>query len=294
MPEDNNPQSPGNQPRVSVDNAEPSKSVSSQNVIQPTQELVQNIPSQQPQIVQSAVVGDISPPDSNITPLQPQTVSNQAGTSPSGQLQVGMSASQMGWSQSNVNRSWFNLKKLILYCIVVLIVLGGIFAVLVSTNIIALSKFKTIDYVNSKGTHYSLSFYTKHGTKLLNSGNTELVSKVSAEGKFPITLSIDNGDQNGYNRVKNCGNLTKLSEIQNNNLNQKISLCSIPLGNNIPSGVYVAGIMFNNQASIITIGQDLSHTDISSQASAKQSLTKFGIDSYQDDITKIIASIKIQ
>lgn len=216
---------------------------------------------------------------------------------PDNQKQVGISASQMGWNQSESSDSKLNIKKLIVKCILGLVALGGIFVALIFTNIIALSQFKTISYVNSGGTRYSLLFYTKYATKTLKSGNTQLVSRVSEEGKYPLVLSIVSGSISGLdkNGIKTCsGPLPKVFDVQNNNLGKQISVCSAPPLNGTPIGVYVAGFAADNKANIITISQDLSGEDLSSQSAAQESLSKFGLDAYQDDIKQIIASIKVE
>jgi hypothetical protein len=176
-----------------------------------------------------------------------------------------------------------------------LIVLGGVFAGLVFTNIIALSQFKSLNYTNSKGTHFQLTFYTKHSTKQLQSGNTQLVSKVSKDDKFPLTLSISDSNENGYARAKDCASFTKVFDVQNSNLNQTISVCDFGKQGNLPAGtVYVAGFTQNNQQYIVSIGQDYSSIDLSSQSGAQQSLSRFGLDSYQEDIKTIVSSIKVE
>lgn len=272
-------------------NTTPTPSLSGgQKVIQPTPELVQELQAQQQQ---PPVVGsDTSQPPQTITP--PQSVYPQPSTPTDGQMQTGMSASQMGWNQSS-NKSSLDVKSLIIKAVIGLVVIGIVFAVLVFTNIIALSQFKTLGYTNSKGSHFQLTFYTKHGTKQLQSGNTQLVSKVSKDGKFPITLSISDSTDSGYARVKDCGSYTKVFEVQNNAHNQTISVCDFGKQGNLPAGgVYVAGITQNDKYYIITIGQDYSGIDLSSQSGAQQSLSRFGLDSYQDDIKTIVSSIKVE
>jgi hypothetical protein len=236
-----------------------------------------------------------SPPINN--PSSPQSIYPSLNQPTVEQSQTGLSASQLGLNQSMDTKPSMNPKKLLLRGLIGFILLGALFAVLVFTNIIALNKFKTVEYTNSSGTKFSLAFYTKHSTKSLKSGNTQLVSKVSEDGKYPLALSIATGeittlDKNG---IKECsGPLPKEFEVQNNNLNQKISVCSFPSTNGSPSGVYVMGFASNNKANIVTISQDLSGVDLSSQSGAQQSLPKFGLDSYQDDIKKIVASINVK
>jgi hypothetical protein len=257
-----------------------------QKVIQPTPEFVQ---AQQPT---QPVVGSDTPPQAQ--PTAPQSVYPQPSQTPEGQMQVGMSASQMGWSQLSSHRS-FDIKNLVIKGVIGLIVLGGVFAGLVFTNIIALSQFKSLNYTNSKGTHFQLTFYTKHSTKQLQSGNTQLVSKVSKDDKFPLTLSISDSNENGYARAKDCASFTKVFDVQNSNLNQTISVCDFGKQGNLPAGtVYVAGFTQNNQQYIVSIGQDYSSIDLSSQSGAQQSLSRFGLDSYQEDIKTIVSSIKVE
>ncbi|QQS18041.1 hypothetical protein IPL68_05345 [Candidatus Saccharibacteria bacterium] len=268
---------------------------SGQKEIHPSPAFVEELQAQQqqtPQPLQPTVVSLEPAQPSQPTPSQPIHPGFRAPSN--GQMQVGMSASQMGYNEPKNKLLDFNPTKLITKAVVGFVALGGILAVLVATNIIPLSQFKTIEYVNSKGIHYRLNFYTKHSTKTISAGNTQLVSKVSKGGKFPLTLSIANGDESWYSRVKNCGSYTKVFDVQNDNLDQKISVCNLPLGQNTPAGVYVAGILYNNQTSIVTFSQDLSGTDLSSPSGAQQSLAKFGLDPYQDDIRKITASIKVR
>ena len=98
-------------------------------------------------------------------------------------------------------------------------------------------------------------------------------------------------DKNG---LKGCtGRFPKLFDVQNANLNQNMSICYLPQTNG-PVGVYIAAFADNNHANIVTISQDLSSEDTSSQSAAQQSLAKFGLDAYQNDIKKIVSSIKVE
>ena len=77
-------------------------------------------------------------------------------------------------------------------------------------------------------------------------------------------------------------------------LTKKISVCNISLGQGTPNGVYIAGIRYNDQTSVVTISQDLSGVDLSSSSGARESLPKFGLDPYKDDVKTIVASINIE
>lgn len=82
---------------------------------QPTQQQ-----SQQP--VQSPVVG--SEPTQTSQPT-PQSVYPGPSVPANGQMPVGMSASQMGFSQSQSSKNWKPLLKPLIVAVVVLVVLGG-------------------------------------------------------------------------------------------------------------------------------------------------------------------------
>lgn len=268
---------------------------SGEKVIQPSANIQQELAAQQQtqaQVPQPIVASPQVPPaapTTNPTNVYPEPTS--------GQMQVGMSASQLGLHEPKSKLFDFNPKQLIIRGIVALVVLGAVFTALVMTNIIALSEFRSVGYTNSKGTSYKFDFYSKHGTKQLSSGNKQLVSKVSKDGKFPIAISISTGDSSELNKngIKTCsGPLPKVFDVQNDNLNQTISVCNFPQKNGEPVGVYVAGFEYNNQAHIVTIGQDISGANLSSQGAAQETLTKFGIEQYNDDIKKIVSSLKVE
>jgi len=283
-----------NQPDQSSSPNIPMSKFGGEKVIQPSDTLKQEIQAQQqdqPQATQSTTPVSQSPqlsPTQNPASIYPETTSSQT--------QIGMSASQLGLNEPKNKFFDFDAKHLIIKGVLGLVILGGIFFALVMTNIVALSEFKNMGYTNSKGTSYKLDFYTKHGSKQLNSGEKQLISKVSKYGKFPIALSISTTDEtSGYNRVKDCAGFTKVFDVQNNNLNQKISVCDFGKHGNLPAGgVYIAGFMHNDKANIITIGQDYGSIDLSSQSGAQESLTKFGMAPYRTDIERIVASIKVE
>lgn len=265
---------------------------SGEKVIQPSDAIKQELQSQQQQPSQVPAQPIVSP--------QPPSIPNPSSVYPessqSGQMQVGMSASQMGYNLPKNKMFDVNPKQLLVKGLLVLIILCGIFTALVLTNVIALSEFKSTGYTNSKGTSFKLDFYKKHGSKQLKSGNTQLVSKVSKDGKFPIALSISTTDElSGYNRVKDCASFTKVFDVQNNNLNQKISVCDFGKQGQLPAGgVYIAGFMHDNKAYIITIGQDYGSIDLSSQSGARASLSRFGMVPYKADIERIVSSINVE
>lgn len=294
MNEETNNQNPV---QPSQDNATPTQlpRPSGEKVIQPSATIKQELETQQ-QVQEQTPQPTVSSPQVPPIPTADPASVYPEPTAP-GQMQVGMSASQLGLHDSKTKFFDFNPKQLIIKGIIALVVIGGIFAVLVMTNIVALSEFKNTGYTNSKGTNFKLEFYTKHGSKQLQSGNKQLVSKVSRDGKFPIALSISTTDEMaGYNRAKDCASFTKLFDVQNNNLNQKISVCDFGESASQGAGgyVYIAGFMHDNKAHIVTIGQDYGDINLSSQSGAQESLSRFGMEPYKEDIEKIVSSIKVE
>lgn len=294
-----------NQPvdKQSGDLASPSRS-SDEKVNQPSENITQEIQAQQSQPSQQKTEASPVQPQPNANQAshnqQPPAASNLANIYPEpsyGQMQAGMSASQMGYNQpkSKIN---LNPKNLIIKGLLGLVVLAGVFSVLVFTNIISLSKFKNIEYTSIKGTKYRLDFYAKHSKEQGKSGSTQLVSKVSKDGKLPIVLLISTGDSSALNKngIKTCsGALPKAMDARNNSINQTISICYMPQQRaGEPVVVYVAGFEYNNQAHIVTISQDMEGIDLSSQGAAKESLTKFGLEPYKSDIERIVSSIKVE
>jgi hypothetical protein len=277
-----NNQNPRTQPEQTT---ETTISDNGKRVIEPSQSFVQEMQTQ------SATTSG-SP--QSVPPTAPQSVYPQPKTPDNNQIQ----ADNLG-GQTTIKKGP-HLKRLVITITISLTVLAGVFIALILTNTITLGKFKTIDYTSSQGTRYSLLFYAKHkhATKTLNSGETyiQLISKVSESGKFPLTLSIATGpasnmDKNG---IKDCsGPLPKAFDTYNNNLNQTISVCAFRLQNG-SAGVYVAGFAYNNKANIITISQDTSGVNLSSKSAAQRSVDEFGMEPYQNDIKKILSSIKVE
>lgn len=249
------------------------------------------------QVIEPASV--ITPTAGVMSPAAPiQNINDftQPSTSHNTGIQVGVSASQLGLQQVSGNKSNFSIKKLVVGLLIIVAIVSAAVAVLSATNVIALTRFKTVDYTNAAGTQFKLKFYSKHSTKILASGSKSLISEVSNDGKFPVTLSIVTRQQSSYAKVKGCSGsgFSKEFDVQNSYLNQTISVCSVSAGAGNPRGVYVAGVLYNNHTDIITISQDLSSLDLTSKTAAQQALLKFGLDVYQDDIKTILSSLKIK
>lgn len=186
-------------------------------------------------------------------------------------------------------------KRKLITALVIFALLGGILITLVLTKVIVLNEFKAVTYTNNKDVSYELNFYTKHTTTKLKSGNNLLVSEVPRDDKFPISLSISTGHILGYSKLRNCSGLTKVTSVKSTHLDQDISICGIStkiIGQD-DGLVYVAGFTRNNQLHTVTISQDTSSANLSSPNAARDTLTRFGMEPYREDIEKIIASIKV-
>lgn len=291
MNEDNNQPSvtPNAQPQMQDASTPAMPKTTGEPAVLPTVDTVatnqQQTPSAAPTFVQNPQINT------------PPTLENNNPVSAPNEIQYGVSASQMAINKPKRSLLAFITKRLLVKALVVLVVLLGIFTALVLTNIIVLSEFKSTSYSNSDGTDFKLDFYAKHSTKQLKGGNNQLVSKVSKDGKFPIAISIttDSGLR-GYQSAKDCAASTKAFDVQNNALDQKISVCDISgtTGLDASDGVYIAGFTSGDKAHLITIAQDLGDIDLSSQSGAQESLEKFGMTPYRKDIERIVSSIMVE
>ena len=92
--------------------------IGGQKVIQPSPELVQELQAQQQS--QPTFVSAESP-----QPIQPPQPSyNQPSPAADVQMQVGMSASQMGLSESQSSKNWKSFLKPVIIAVIVLVVVG--------------------------------------------------------------------------------------------------------------------------------------------------------------------------
>jgi len=253
----------------------------SRTVIEPSAEFKQALQSQQiePAVLQEDVA---SPPDSQPTP----TASHPY---------LGVSASQLGMNGPSKEKFFSNPKRMIAGLVITLLAISIAFAILLATHIIVLSEFKTIHFTNSKGTNYSLNFYTNYKVSTLTGTKSPvLLSKVSKDGKFPLELTITTSDASGYSRLENCANFTKVFDVKNDKLGQNIAVCDALNGKGGGLVIYIAGFLKDDHLQTMTFTQDTNGADTSSQAAAQKSLAKFGMTPYQNDIKKIISSIDVQ
>ena len=223
---------------------------------------------------------------------------NKQTFSPTDHVPVGMSASQLGLNQPHKKSRW-DKWSLIKKGLSLLICAQFIFISLVLLNVVTLKEFKPVSYKNSQGSNFTFDFYTKHGSKELRSGNKELVSKVPKDGKFPLTISISDTNVNGYNQFKVCSTGREVFSAVNDHIKQKIAVCDLLAnreyrGQSVSGLVYAATFTYGKKYYAVTMSQDYSSIDLTNPAQAKQSLTRFNMDPYKEDIKRIVSSIEVK
>lgn len=254
------------------------------------------IPESPPQpIPDNSVVASPTP-----TPTPSSTI--EPAYSPA--QQYPMSASQMGWSQQGKTK--FNSKKLAIKAAIALVVVGGVFTALVLTNIIPLSKFKTVNYDNGKGTSFSLKFYSKHTLKNVAQSSylpsessispelQQLASKVSVNGKYPLVLWAQSNESTAPSFSNNdCtrNNLPKVFDARIDFINDDAAVCAVKAQDK--DLIYLVTFHHSNKGYLVYIAQDIDFQKAtSSPEKAQDTLTKAGLADYQDDIKTILASLK--
>lgn len=278
-----------------------------ERVIQPSESIKQELQAEQ--------VQPQATPPATIVPQSPQTntVPNTANVYPqptSGQMQVGMSASQMGWSQ-NQNSKGFNAKGLVIKSVIGLVVVGVIITALFLTNIISFGKFKTVHYDNGKGASYSLKFYGRYSVKNVapssasSSGSSvspdlkELASRVSVNGKTPLTMWITTAEDitESTNRGSFANNdcskngMPKAFDARVDYINTDVSVCVIKQQD--VELIYIATFHDQSKGYLAYFSQDVDFSKLlSSPQAARDGLAKVGLQDYQDDIKTILASVK--
>lgn len=224
----------------------------------------------------------------------PNAASQQTLHSTANQSQTILSASQMGYTQPQSKIHNINIKRLALRLLIILSLLLLVLFVLIQKNIIAFSEFKRVNYISTNADSYSFDFYAKHTSSKLKSGNTQLISKQSKEGRLPLTLSIVSvEDISSYSKLQNCNGYKKVSDVHNTYLDQVISICNFAKSSSEPHAVYIAGFTDNDRVHVITVSQDTRSLSLSDLKDPNNSLSKFGIEIYLDDIERIITSLEL-
>jgi hypothetical protein len=191
-------------------------------------------------------------------------------------------------------------KDIVITALVVLVVIGGILLAQFLTSHRNKSHFESVSYKNARGASYRLDFYNKHATKKLQTGNAQLVSKESKDGKYPLAISINSSGQTSvYDQYKNCGKYKKVFTIHNNHLNQDIHICDMLDGRQVQGQsaadkLYLGVFKLNNQVHVISVAQDYTGVDKTSEITTKLSLEKVGLGPYKSDIQRIISTIQVE
>lgn len=241
-----------------------------------------------------------SPPTSTPpTPSEPSTPSQSLGdriypTPVQHQAPLTRDEAEKLSNQSDKKKRWL---KRGLIGLVSAVVIGTIFYFLWMSGLLPFNQLKTITYENAKGQKYSLKFYARHTTKTTKTGTKQLVSEVSRNGKLPLTISISNNEiSSSFERFKDCKTSRKVLEVQNDSINDTISVCDFlrgeVSGQKASDNIYVAVFKHEGEMHTMTISQDLSKVNLSSPAKAKESLERFGLTEYHGGIKIIVASIK--
>lgn len=171
-------------------------------------------------------------------------------------------------------------------------------------------KLKTITYDNGEGSQFGLKFYSNYKSdkvyslvsaqKQSEGANPNLValySKVQLHGKAPIKLFISTSDLtqsnlSRYAKNKGCDTIPVAFTVHNDYANDDLNVCSIS-----SKGIellYVVAFKDSSKFYVATILQDIDFSKAgSSPQAAQKTLALAGLQSYQDDIKEIVASIKV-
>lgn len=284
--------------------------INGRKVIQPTTEFVQEQQSQEQQPQQPPLQTTSANPEILQTSKIPQSVYPQPDQISDNQIETVKSVNQMDLSQQKED-SKSNIKRRLLMGFVGLVIVGGIFMVLVYSNNISFSKFKTVHYYNGKGGNYSLEFYSRYSTKTVKDNLpissdidvskelTELASKVSVNGKIPLTMWIlttpnvtENTNRGPYvNNDCSKSGMSKAFDAKVDFINSNVAICAIKQKD--VEVIYFATFHSQQDGYIVYFAQDVDFSKLlSSPENARDGLSKIGLQDYQDDIKTILASIK--
>ncbi len=256
-----------------------------------------------------------APPAENLSPtassvIQPDQNSLEPPSLP-GPVPIPIIASSTsGFSQADAlaleRKAQF--KKRIFISIGVVVILVGLLIGVLASGL--LSSWKTITYDNGKGSKYTLSFYSRYEVKnLLDTDKTtadftsstspskKLVSKVSKDKKYPLTLyitsvSFDRGGEVAYRRFQTCPHTApKAFSVHNDYANSDVNLCAINQdGKDI---IYIGVFKDKTDVYLVMALQDIDYSKaLTDPKSAQKLLDKLDLKVYQSDLEKIIGSIK--
>ena len=220
-------------------------------------------------------------------------------------------AAEIGFSQADAHKleRKKRLKKRLIVGAIILValILVSLFAYI---SLSAAFKLKTVTYDNGEGSRFNLKFYSIYNTNKVYSSVSEqqqsegvdpnlvaLNSKVQLHGKAPIKLFISTSDLtqsnlSRYAKNKGCDTIPVAFTVHNDYANDDLNVCSIS-----SKGIellYVVAFKDNSKFYVATILQDVDFSKAgSSPQAAQKALALTGLQSYQDDIKEIVASIKV-
>lgn len=227
-------------------------------------------------------------------PMQPQGMQPQP---PVPQGPAGTIGSSPGGVYEPPKRQRFSPKLLkIGIPVLAALLLIGTAAALLLTDVISLDGFKKVNFTSQRGTEYSFRFYKSHAEVRSATGGTGLISDVSRNEKFPIVINISSSDDTGSKRFsEDCKGFKKIMDVQNSNLNQTLAVCGFSGDESSDeSGVYISEFIANDMNHLVTISQDYSTIDFTNEDAVDGATAKFGLSSYDEDIKRILSSIKLK
>lgn len=255
---------------------------------QPVQQPVYNAPQpQQPQSQQVPATPEQQQPQAvqfQQQPAAPQGPPGSIGSSPGGVY------------EPPKPKRFIDSKILKIIIPALLVIIVGTVAALFFTGVISLTGLKNVSYTSQRGTEYGLQFYTDYEEKQISNGDVALISAVSKKDKFPVILNISSTEDTGSKRYgDDCSMFSKVMDVENKNLDQTLNVCGLSANeSDEESAVYIIEFIANDQNHLVTIAQDYGSIDLSNAETMEASQAKIGLAAYNDDIKKILSSIKLK
>jgi hypothetical protein len=160
--------------------------------------------------------------------------------------------------------------------------------------------FKTITYDNQVGDRFQLEFYASHGLKYqpgADKGSKGLVSNIEVDGQYPLALYVHKTSQAPSSSTMTCAAQGISLDVKNIATGQMVHLC--PVRNSLGPGlehttVYYGVMQSSSDYYVIVITQNYDFKKVTkSPESAREAVKKFNLPTYDKDITRIIASLKV-
>lgn len=159
---------------------------------------------------------------------------------------------------------------------------------------------KQISFDNGKDATYKLKFYRDYEVRSseLQNSKKKLVSKVSKDGKAPVTLYLSKESTNTKkwetDASKTCTGEAppKALEVWNPHINDTITLCDATDKKMIDDSVmYIGGFKSGNNVHAVIVLQDIDLSKLITEQQMNEAKPKLGLSTYNEDIKTIVASI---